>query len=443
MAKATPDLEVVADEGGKASKRARKVFSKDVPEFSTSARTKSSHAKRISTADVAANARSAAAATVEEYESGSWDRLNDTQKAALLDADAHAATLSSNAHVQLVARLQTLGYSETDLNTALDFIRDRAPVTINFNPDMATATAGKTVLDAFLEGDLYKNQFETQITGGSNTAYPGGARDNWEKTIFRGDYHTHPLISEERPKYGALSAQLNPSGGANAYGTSYFVLKQGVKNRTTFTPVNSSGAQADDVGTAVHFEHLLANPRLSDQKLKGIMDVALGRSHGQIVDRNYIEAQIHGTVDFEKDIAKLVANLQFKGNEVYEPKLRAFAQKHHLPIEWTNGIAVYDDATPLTGYTFPGLPSKAFGPTVPPGYTAVKYGSSVAFVPAEAGAVKPSSPPVGYIAYEHPAAGTIYLPQSMTSEGKPTMPFGSTAYGMPAPLVTIGAGAST
>src|SRR4029077_6599694 len=122
---------------------------------------------------------------------------------------------------------------------------------------------------------------------------------------------------------------------------------------------------------------------------------------------------------------------------------RAFATKFGVPLEWTDGQSVFDDASVPTRYTVAN-PSGAgtievSAPSAPAGYTAVRYGGSVAFVPATAGAAKPAEPPHGYVAYEHPDAGTVYLPERYAADGKPSVPFGTTAVGMPAPAVEVGA----
>ena len=58
--------------------------------------------------------------------------------------------------------------------------------------------------EALLEEGIYRNQFETGISAGGLSAFAGGPRDTWERTLFGGAYHTDDVTASERPKYGAL-----------------------------------------------------------------------------------------------------------------------------------------------------------------------------------------------------------------------------------------------
>lgn len=289
--------------------------------------------------------------------SGDLSRLNDTQRAVLRDTAARAATHSAAAHAALLEKVKGLGFGEEALKTCLEYIRTKAPITINFNPDKRVADtsapvgpdywsvtedpSGRRLIDALLADGSYRNQFETRNTSGSFAPYEGGCRDGWEKTIFAGGYHGHPLIPQERPKYGALNAVRDTNGGAASYGRCYFVLKDGVRGRTTFTPRNSSGCKENEVGTVDHFEHVL-----NAQDVAALVDIALGRRRRASLGwfgGAYIEAQVHGPVEFDKDVAAVVVNTMFRGTE-YETKLREFARKYRVPLQWTDGERVTDDA---------------------------------------------------------------------------------------------------
>ena len=193
--------------------------------------------------------------------SGDLCRLNKTQRSVLQATRERAAVNSAAAHPLLLERLKGGGFSESELEGMLKYLRERAQITINFNPDKILPNAidgtKNKLIDAFLADGRYRNQFESGISGGSLTAFAGGSRDFWEKTIFANGYHGHPLVPEERPKYGALNSTRAVSGGAPTYGTCYMILKEGVGQRTTFTGQDSGGCQADAVGTIDHLEHVL------------------------------------------------------------------------------------------------------------------------------------------------------------------------------------------
>ena len=302
--------------------------------------------------------RLAGAASVDA--SGNLNRLNDTQRQVLADVKAKAKTRSDAARADLLALAERNGFSSADVDKALAYIANEAPVTINFHPDKAlhqqTRAYGRDatdmkyevavdrltskLIDAFMVDGHYKNQFETGITSGSSSAYPGGSRDRWEKTIFEEGYHGHSLIPAERPKYGAMNAAKNPNGPASQYGTCFFELKPRIKERTTFTPKNSSGCQAANVGTAENFMHVLKDAR----NFKTIMNVALGRQERETGRAwSYLEAQVHGPVEFDKDIAAVVILKKYAGTE-YETKIRKFAEKNGIEVKWTDGNQIYSDA---------------------------------------------------------------------------------------------------
>ncbi len=291
---------------------------------------------------------------------GDLSRLNETQRAVMKDVEAKAAQRSKAARPALETRVKSLGYTVAQLDKALEYIKTSAPTTINFSPDKAlrqqTSAYGAAatmkyevkvdreksrLIDAFAVDGHYKNQFETGITSGSSSAYPGGSRDGWEKNIFEGGYHKHDLIPAERPKYGALNAGQYANSTASHYGSCYFELKAEARSRITFTAGNSSGKQAKDVGTAQHFQHVLL--AVDEPQFRQIMDVANGKAAGgPSTSWQYIEAQVHGPVEFHTDLDTVVINTSFKGTE-YEKKLREFADANDLAIKWHDGKTVTKD----------------------------------------------------------------------------------------------------
>ena len=85
----------------------------------------------------------------------------------------------------------------------------------------------------------YKSQFETLLSNGSVSAYPGGERDLWEKRIFGGAYQLEGVTNDQRPKYGALNLMLHPDGPAPRFGSCYFLLSPKVSSRSTYTYLDS------------------------------------------------------------------------------------------------------------------------------------------------------------------------------------------------------------
>src|SRR5437016_14370508 len=95
-------------------------------------------------------------------------------------------------------------------------------VTVNFYPEITVA--GSTVLAAMAREGVYRNQFETGVTAGDPSAYPGGGRWMWESQIFGGAYDQAPR--DQRPKYGALNFRSRITGAAPRFGPVHLRLKR-------------------------------------------------------------------------------------------------------------------------------------------------------------------------------------------------------------------------
>lgn len=55
-------------------------------------------------------------------------------------------------------------------------IRAHARITLDFHPDRLLAD-GRTVAEGLAADGIYRSQYETGISNGSRTAFPGGQRD--------------------------------------------------------------------------------------------------------------------------------------------------------------------------------------------------------------------------------------------------------------------------
>ena len=133
-------------------------------------------------------------------------------------------------------------------------VATRGTVCLHFHPDR-TDNQGLSVLDSILEHGLYRSQFETGLSAGSVSAWPGGYRYDWETDLFGGAYDM--AAAEERPKYGALNLFRPPDGPAPRFGSCYLELKPEVTARCTFTYLDSY-TQPSQRGTLEVFDDILA-----------------------------------------------------------------------------------------------------------------------------------------------------------------------------------------
>jgi len=138
------------------------------------------------------------------------------QKAvAQLRSDAVSLRAASIDSLTQILRMSNLSLSSLDL--AITCIRERASVVLHFHPDRPVGL--RTVVRGLLEDGIYKSQFETGISNGSVSAHPGGARDEWERSLFNGAYSG--VEAMHRPKYGALDLMRNSDGLAPRFGSCF------------------------------------------------------------------------------------------------------------------------------------------------------------------------------------------------------------------------------
>lgn len=229
-----------------------------------------------------------------------------------------------------------------------------AQIALHFHPDRMVSD-GTTVIDGLLECGIYKNQFETNISAGSVSAFNGGNRDNWEKEIFKGAYEF--AKPSERPKYGSLNLTYTEDGPSPRFGSCFFLLKPEVKKRATFT-YGDSHDSPQELGTIDSFELINAGI-LKDLSTRG---TALGEKDLNVNDflrlvnelllqsadsrsyrkssKNldfYIEAQIHGEISLDKDVDSLIVDSSFWGTDLAK-QFENLCEKYDIKLTWNSGL---------------------------------------------------------------------------------------------------------
>ncbi|GAB3755485.1 DUF3626 domain-containing protein [Microlunatus parietis] len=195
-------------------------------------------------------------------------------------------------------------------------------VTLNFHPDRLVGD--RTVIECLAEERSYRSQFETKISNGGLTAYPGGARWRWEQRSFGGAYDDAP--PESRPRYGALNHRGADAGGAIRFGSCHLRLTESVLDRSTFC-FPDSVFDPTDYGTAAHCDLAALADAFHDRPHT---DLSEGTEGGRL--DSYIEAHVHGPVLLDRDVEAIVLDPSFRGTEVEQA-----ARLAHPVIEWTAG----------------------------------------------------------------------------------------------------------
>ncbi|CAE7250909.1 cal-1 [Symbiodinium sp. CCMP2456] len=266
--------------------------------------------------------------TASESELDSAAQLRPCQQAAIRHIRNLAQENHERALPELQRRVQTLGYTDTELWMVLSWIRELAPLIVHINLDKAG--------QFFLKDTHYRNQFETKTSGG---LLKTSAREKWERGLFGTAYDD--AKPAERPKYGVQNIWNDPRGvvGARQYGDSYIVLKD-FRLRCTLSPQDSANLPARKLAVLDYYAHVLLE--YSDKELKEAIRVAekgdekVGDSE-KVVEKwgMYKEAQLHGEIDLRKHVDRLVANERHRKQADWVKKL---CKKNGWTLTWMDDM---------------------------------------------------------------------------------------------------------
>ena len=322
-----------------------------------------------------------------------YSRLSARHRVALtqvLDLVHHQEAVSSSYIAEVLHRA---GAEITAYGAAMECVRAHARVVIHFHPDRL-GTKPIPVAEALLNEGVYRNQFETGLSTGGLSAFPGGARDSWERSLFGGAYHVSGVSDSERPKYGALELIRYADGPIPRFGSCYFVMHPTVSSRTSFTFAGSEDPQATKrLGTISRLDNVMAalfaeieaggmaappwppfrapTLGLSNLTVARLLDVLceLARPRiepadlpaGRVLDTQ-IEAQVHGPVDLQEDVELLVADPAFAATSTGEV-LRQIAARYGFPLSWHCGFRLSAGQIPddFRGQAMPRLARRIAG----------------------------------------------------------------------------------
>ncbi len=204
-----------------------------------------------------------------------------------------------------------------------------AMLTFNFHPDVELV--GRPMLAAIADSGFYRSQFQTGTSNGGLTAFPGGARWQWESRLFGGAYDQ--ADAGLRPKYGALACAGAQAGRSPRFGSCHFRLLPHALTRATFCYPDSY-YDPDAFGTADHLGKVLAAVQIFAPE--------------DPLD-SYIEAHVHGPVSIAEDVEALVLDPSYKGSVV-----ETLARSLPCAVEWHAGFLLTAQALPeLDSYRGP------------------------------------------------------------------------------------------
>ena len=291
--------------------------------------------------------------------------LSRSQLCALEYISKYAENEKRGAKATINHILKMSNITDEMFEEAVVKLKSNARIALHFHPDRLDSNM-KNIAEALFEQGIYKSQFETLLSNGSVSAYPGGERDLWEKRIFGGAYQLEGVTNNERPKYGALNVMLHPDGPAPRFGSCYFLLSPKVSYRSTYTYLDSH-QDPKEKGTYEEFDMILAalleetfvrdfaigEGNLTPTRLIHHLLANLERPFIDFADKesarnlnHYIEAQIHGDISLKEDVEALVVDPSFKGTNVGRT-LEEICLKYSIDLYWHMGFVLTVDEVPL------------------------------------------------------------------------------------------------
>ncbi|HUX21478.1 MAG TPA: DUF3626 domain-containing protein, partial [Spirochaetia bacterium] len=182
--------------------------------------------------------------------------LTESQQAAIEHMRKYAERRRPGAERAIEEVLRMANISHAKFADAKGKVTSCARVALHFHPDRPTPE-NRSVAEALFQDGVYKSQFETKISSGSVSAFPGGERDEWEKRIFAGAYQRADATKDQRPKYGALDLMQHPDGPAPRFGSCYLLLSPECSARCTFTYLDSH-QEPKEMGTLEELDDIFA-----------------------------------------------------------------------------------------------------------------------------------------------------------------------------------------
>jgi hypothetical protein len=267
-------------------------------------------------------------------------RLNTRQMAILRNVQARAERESAKNVEKAKAKLRQCDILEDDLDQTLarliDYIR-KAPTTITFTPShsefaLYERLGGRTPIWAKPISGLAGEEREAHMR------HLKRRQEVEEKYFGTQDYPLESGRKLDRPGYAAANVGEAVSGAAEQYGSSYLVLKEQVKERSTYSHKDTFAASEaiENIGTLAHLEGVVAD--MNVEKIKTLLSFISGEKDPRGLGENeYIEVHIHGPVEWRRDVAKVVIDrATVPEGSLLEKHLLRFAKSYDLQVEYYN-----------------------------------------------------------------------------------------------------------
>lgn len=210
-------------------------------------------------------------------------------------------------------------------------------VMVHFDP-LEQLKGGTSMIDQMLSDGVMKNDFDL------DRGYDQEHKESIEADLYGDDYE--PKTDSERAVYGVADL-FNHGINSSPYGDAAITLKDDIRKRTTATHLDSNSIPYGQEGKQVYSmedpHHLLVQRWHSRWKTPNKPDAQRKRAIESVIngtpykdDKRYFESQVHGTIDFAKDVENITIPQEWKNKEHADKhsKITEFANMHNIPIKY-------------------------------------------------------------------------------------------------------------
>lgn len=204
---------------------------------------------------------------------------------------------------QIKNKLIQFDINESFLEEFHKYINDIIPI----------VSHGKFTLKDLIEEPILKNCFEMNNRDKSYFKY----RIEKEAKLFNNKY-TDNTNNSDRPKYASLNISNNKMGNplCFGYGKNVIFFKNSIKKRSSFVYGNSE----KDMMYLCNFDYPYALLFHMNNEIKKVYQ-NVTNSKAETLS-SYIEVQIHGTINIENDVEKIIIDKSINNNINYINQFR-------------------------------------------------------------------------------------------------------------------------
>ena len=251
-------------------------------------------------------------------------KLTSVQQSVMDISIKKSKHYSKNVKELLKSKIISMGYGKKDIHLVEKYFKQTKTI-VHFGAEK--------IMGLLCNDTHFRNLFEVHATGGSSNH---SIRTEWENNMFRSMYkEVEPF---DKVKYGTINIFSSNYGvrSAQGYGTSYLILKDHNQERITYVHGDSSHKEMH-IGSYKGFYHIIYY--LRDNTLKALLEKIINNVEPtNPISFPYIEAQIHGELQLNRDIEKVVIPDNLSNKLDIIDNVRRFCDKNNCSWSFVSAL---------------------------------------------------------------------------------------------------------